>query len=116
MEMSPKNDKGTRKTNSQSSAQKTKRRALLTRYGLPGALILLGVVLIGFALFRLVSATSGGASAQERPISDVLNMADSHVLKSVTLSGVDVFATDKSGQHYHAVKEDGQSVTEIFRH
>src|SRR5450432_2755301 len=116
MEMSPKNDKGTRKTNAQSSLQKTKRRALLTRYALPGVLILLGVVLIGFAVFRLVSATSGAASAQERPISDVLNMADSHALKSVTLSGSDVFATGKSGRQYHAVKEDGQSVTEIFRH
>jgi cell division protease FtsH len=116
MEISPKNNKGTRKTNAQSSSQKTKRRALLTRYVLPGALILLGVVLIGFAVFRLVSVTSGGASAQERPISDVLNMADSHTLKSVTLSGSDVFATGKNGQQYHAVKEDGQSVTEIFRH
>ena len=115
MEMSPKNNKGTKKTNLQSSSQKTKRRARLTRYALPGALILLGVVLIAFAAFRLVSATTGGASAQNRPISDVLNMADSHTLKSVTLSGSDVFATGKSGQQYHAVKEDGQSVTEIFR-
>jgi cell division protease FtsH len=116
MEMSPKNNKGTRKTSSQNSSQKTKKRALLTRYALPGVLILLGVVLIGFAGFRLVSATSGGARAQERPISDVLNMADRHALTSVTLSGSDVFATGKSGQKYHAVKEDGQSVTEIFRH
>src|SRR5450432_3927379 len=108
MEMSPKNDKGTRKTNAQSSLQKTKRLALLTRYALPGVLILVGVVLIGFAVFRLVGANPGGASAQERPISDVLNMADSHALKSVTLSGSDVFATGKSGRQYHAVKEDGQ--------
>ncbi len=57
-----------------------------------------------------------GVSTQERPISDVLNMADRHVLKSVTLSSNDVFATGKNGQQYHAVKEDGQSVTEIFRH
>nr|MBA2393592.1 ATP-dependent zinc metalloprotease FtsH [Ktedonobacteraceae bacterium] len=80
------------------------------------ALILLGIVLIGFAGFRLISSTAGGASAQERPISDVLNMADRHALKSVTLSGADVFATGQNGQKYHAVKEDGQSVTEIFRH
>ncbi len=115
MEMSPKN-KGTRKPNSQSSSQKTKRRALLTRYALPGALILVGIVLIAFAVFRLTSINTAGVAAQERPISDVLNMADRHVLKSVTLSGSDVFATNKSGQKYHAVKEDGQSVTEIFRH
>ncbi|MBV9713246.1 MAG: ATP-dependent zinc metalloprotease FtsH [Ktedonobacteraceae bacterium] len=116
MEMFPKNNRETRKTNSQSSSQKTKKRILLTRYAIPGALILLGVVLIAFAAFRLVTITAGGASAQDRPISDVLNMADHHVLKSVTLSGSDVFATAKSGQQYHAVKEDGQSVTEIFRH
>ncbi|MBV9257610.1 MAG: AAA family ATPase, partial [Ktedonobacteraceae bacterium] len=116
MEMFPKNNRETRKTNSQSSSQKTKKRILLTRYAIPGALILLGVVLIAFAAFRLVTITAGGASAQDRPISDVLNMADRHVLKSVTLSGSDVFATAKSGQQYHAVKEDGQSVTEIFRH
>ncbi len=116
MEMFPKDDRETRKTNTQKSSQKTKRRTLVTRYALPGTLVLLGVVLITFAVFRLVSATSGGTSTQDRPISDVLNMADHHVLKSVTLSGSDVFALGKSGQKYHAVKEDGQSVTEIFRH
>jgi cell division protease FtsH len=60
--------------------------------------------------------TLGGALAQDRPISDVLNMADHHQLKSVTLSGNEVFATSKTGQQYHAIKEDGQAVTEIFRH
>src|SRR2546422_4948735 len=39
-----------------------------------------------------------------------------HQLKSVTISGNDVFATSISGQQYHALKEDGQTVTEIFRH
>jgi cell division protease FtsH len=116
MEMSPKNNRETRKTNSQSSSQKTKRRARITRYGIPGALILLGVVLIAFAAFRLVNISAGGVAAQERPISDILNMADHHTLKSVTLSGSDVLATSKSGQQYHGVKEDGQPVTEIFRH
>jgi cell division protease FtsH len=116
MDMSPKNNRETRKTNSQSSSQKTKRRSLVARYALPGLLILVGLVLIAFAAFRLVSITAGGASIQERPISDVLNMADRHVLKSVNVSGSDVFATGKNGQQYHAVKEDGQSVTEIFRH
>src|SRR5438552_14094995 len=116
MEIFPKNDRQTRKTNAQRSAQKTKRRTLITRYALPGTLILLGVVLIAFDAFRLISVTSGGSSTQERPVSDVLNMADHHTLKSVTLSGSDVFALGKSGQKYHAVKEDGLSVTEILRH
>ena len=56
-----------------------------------------------------------GTTAQERPITDVLNMADSHQLKTVSLSGNDVVATAKNGQQYHAIKEDGQAVTEIFR-
>ncbi len=116
MEMSPKNNRGTRKTTTSSSSPKAKKRALITRYAIPGALILLGVVLITFAVFRLTNITAGGTSAQERPVSDVLNMADRHLLTSVTLSGSDIFAKSKSGQQYHAVKEDGQSVTEIFRH
>src|ERR1019366_1588470 len=116
MEMSPKNNRETRKTNTPGSSQKTKRRNLITRYAIPGTFILLGVVLIAFAAFRLVSVTVGGTTTQERPISDVLNMADQHVLKSVTLNGDDVTAIGKNGQRYHALKEDGQSVTEIFRH
>ncbi len=46
----------------------------------------------------------------------MLNLADQHVLKSVTINGNDIFAIDTRGQHYHAVKEDGQSVTEVLRH
>jgi cell division protease FtsH len=116
MEMSPKNNRETRKTNAQRSSQKTKMRTLITRYALPGTILLLAVALLTFAAFRLLSVTAGGTTTQERPISDLLNMADQHVLKSVTLSGSDVVAIGKSGKHYHALKEDGQSITEIFRH
>jgi cell division protease FtsH len=94
----------------------TKKRHLVIRYGVPIVLILVGVLLLGVAAVRLMNITLGGATAQDRPISDVLNMANRHQLKSVTLSGDDVLATSKTGQQYHAVKEDGQAVTEIFWH
>ncbi|HZT99939.1 MAG TPA: ATP-dependent zinc metalloprotease FtsH [Ktedonobacteraceae bacterium] len=94
----------------------TKKRHFVIRYGVPIVLILVGVLLLGVAAVRLMNITLGGATAQDRPISDVLNMADRHQLKSVALSGNDVLATSKTGQQYHAVKEDGQAVTEIFRH
>jgi cell division protease FtsH len=42
-------------------------------------------------------------------------MADNHQLASVTLSGNDVNVTSKTGQQYHATKEEGQAVSEIFR-
>ncbi|HEY0756354.1 MAG TPA: ATP-dependent zinc metalloprotease FtsH [Ktedonobacteraceae bacterium] len=51
----------------------------------------------------------------ERPISEVLHMADQHQLTSVTINGDDVNAIDSHGQHYHALKEDG-SITDLLRH
>jgi len=65
---------------------------------------------------RYIKFALGENSAPlERPISDVLNMADHHLLRSVALSGNGVTATDSKGQQFHATKEDGQAVTEIFR-
>jgi cell division protease FtsH len=117
MDIPPKDNRKSTNSNSQGSPHKTtKRRSLIVRYGVPIVLVLLGVLLLGIAGVRLMNITLGGASAQDRPISDVLNMADRHQLKSVTLSGNEVFATSKTGQQYHAIKEDGQAVTEIFRH
>jgi cell division protease FtsH len=117
MEMSPKDNQETRKSNSQSSSQKqAKKKGLLARYGIPAVFVVVGIVLLAFAGVRLVTVTRSAAVAQEKPISVVLNMADQHQLKSVTLSGNDVLATATNGQQYHAVKEDGQAVTEIFRH
>ncbi len=94
----------------------TKKRNLLTRYGVPALVVFLGVLLLGVVAARVVSSNVGRVNTQERPISDVLNFADNHMLKSVTISGNDILAVDINGQQYHALKEDGQSVTEIFRH
>ena len=74
------------------------------------------ILFAGIVAARSLSNNFSHFNVQERPISDVLNLADQHVLKSVTINGNDIFAVDIKGQHYHAVKEDGQSVTEIFRH
>ncbi len=117
MEMSPKDNQETRKSNSRSSSQKqAKKKSLLARYGIPAGLVIVGIALLAFAAVRLVTITRSASVAQERPISTVLNMADQHQLKSVTLSGDDVLATATNGQQYSATKEDGQAVTEIFRH
>ena len=92
----------------------SKRRRLLYRYGLP----VLAIVLLAALASAIVVGVEGGAkgaSVQEKPISTVLNLADNHQLASVTINGNDIQATGKNGQHYHAVKEDGQSVSEILR-
>src|SRR5579875_693832 len=99
------------------SPQKTtKKRNLWLRFGLPAFFTLLGVVLISFAVVHVVSITVGQSNVQEMAISNVLNMADHHQLKSVTISGNDIYATGTNGQQYHAVKEDGQTVTDELRH
>jgi cell division protease FtsH len=117
MNMPPKDNRNTSKSNSPSSTPKaTRKRNVLVRVILPIALIIVGVSLIATLGFHLINISFGSVSVQEKPISDILNMADTHKLASVTLSGNDVNATGKTGQQYHAVKEDGQSVTEIFRH
>ncbi len=75
----------------------------------------MGVALISFAVVRVVSITVGQSNVRELPISSVLNMADHHGLKSVELSGNDIYATGTNGQQYHAVKEEGQTVTDELR-
>jgi len=99
-----------------SPPKSTRAREILFRYGVPAIVVLLGVLLVGIIAARVVSSNFNHVNTQEVPISEVLNLADQHVLKSVTISGNDIFAVGTKGQHYHAVKEDGQSVTEIFRH
>ncbi len=94
----------------------TRARVILFRYGVPAIVVFMGVLLVGIIAARVVNSNFSHVSTQEVPISQVLNLADQHVLKSVTISGNDIFAIGTKGQHYHAVKEDGQSVTEIFRH
>ena len=99
-----------------SPPKSTRARVILFRYGVPAIVVLMGVLLVGIIAARVVSSNFNHVNTQEVPISEVLNLADQHVLKSVTISGNDIFAVGTKGQHYHAVKEDGQSVTEIFRH
>src|SRR6266496_1139854 len=63
----------------------------------------------------LVTVTPGQKHTIDKPISDVLNMADQHRLKSALITGDEIFATGTSGQQYHAYKEEGQPVTDILR-
>src|SRR5437763_10088269 len=114
MNMPPKDNRNTPKSNLRSSS--SKRRSILIRIVLPIAVALIGVTLLATFGFHLVNISFGGTSVQERPISKILDMAEAHQLASVTLSGNQVDATSKTGQEYHATKEDGQAVTEIFRH
>jgi len=117
--MPPKNNRETSSNDSKSrgtSPKVTKRRRLVVRYGLPIGLIVVGLICLTIAFARLVHFTFSGPTAQEMPISAVLNMADRHQLKSVTINGDDINALGVNGKQYHAVKEDGQAVTELFRH
>jgi len=111
MEIPPKDNRGTTK----STSKTTKKRNLITRYLIPIAFIILAVSLLVFAGVRLVSLTVGGTSIQDKPISEILNMADRHRLKSITIDGSDVYAMSKTGQQYHTIKEDGLALTDEFR-
>jgi cell division protease FtsH len=96
--------------------QKVSRRASrLLRYGGPTALVVLVAFVLGFLALRASNMTVGRDNALDRPITDVLNMADRHSLRSVVISGNDVVATGLNGQKYHALKEDGLVVTDILR-
>ncbi len=117
MEMPPQNNPEPPGPNSPRSTQKnSKKRSFIVRYRVPALIALLAIALSVLATVRLLNIGVSNTNIQEKPISVVLNMADQHELKSVTISGNDVNAVSTTGQHYHAVKEDGQSVTEVFRH
>src|SRR5438270_7768196 len=99
------------------SPQKASRkRSRLVRYSVSALVVLLGALLLGFVVLRVVNATTGRNNVVDKPISDVLNMADQHKLQSALIQGNEVFATSTTGQKYHAYKEDGQPVTDTFRH
>jgi len=115
MEMPQPDNQEPREPNSTRSSQNaSKKRNILIRLSIPSLVVLLGAAVLGVIVFRVVSGMSH-VNTIEKPISDVLNLADHHKLTSVTISGNDVVAIDTKGQHYHASKEDGQPVTEIFR-
>jgi cell division protease FtsH len=117
MDMPPKDKRETTNSTSRKSSPKaSKKRGFLARYGLPIALLTIGVLLLGAVGVRLISASQSAAAAQARPISDILNMADSHQLKSVVLSGNNLTATGVNGKQYTSYKENDQSVTQLFRH
>jgi cell division protease FtsH len=117
MDMPPKDKRETTNSTSRKSSPKaSKKRGFLARYGLPIALLTIGVLLLGVVGVRLISASQSAAAAQARPISDILNMADSHQLKSVVLSGNSLTATGVNGKQYTSYKENDQSVTQLFRH
>src|SRR5579883_3073872 len=92
----------------------SKVRHLVYRSGILAVVFLLLAVLVGVIVVDVVGGMSH-VNVQTRPISDILNMADQHLLTSVTINGDTITALGKNGQHYHAIKEDGQSVTEAFR-
>jgi cell division protease FtsH len=117
MEMPQPDNQEPKDPNSQRSPQKsTRTRGILVRWGVPALVALMVVLVISIIIARSITSNFSHFNTQEKPISEVLNLADQHVLKSVTINGNDIFAIDIKGQHYHAVKEDGQSVTEVFRH
>ncbi|HEY4389565.1 MAG TPA: ATP-dependent zinc metalloprotease FtsH [Ktedonobacteraceae bacterium] len=78
-------------------------------------MILIVLVLV-IAGVRITDATMAGPVPQERSISDLLNMSDQHQVKAAVISGNDVTVTARNGQEFHATKETGQPVSEIFRH
>ncbi len=115
MQIFPKDNRES--TKSQSASRKIlKKRNTVARYGLAATLVFAGVLLLVLAVTHTINLSMGSTTVQEKPISDLLNMADRHQLKSVTIDNTnDVVATGLKGQQYHALKEDGQSVTEILR-
>src|SRR5260370_30147049 len=117
MQMPQHDNQEPRDPNSTRSTQKTsKKRNLWIRAGIPVLVSLLGASLLGLIVFRIVNNNMSRTNTLEKPISVVLNLADRHVLTSVTINGDDVYAVDKQGQRYHALKEDNQSLTDTFRH
>ncbi len=117
MELSPKEKREANNLNPRKPSPKvTKKRSFVARYGLPIALVIIGVVLLGIVGTRLFAISQSAPTIQAQPISNLLNMADRHQLKSVALDGNNLTATGVNGKQYSSYKENDQSVTEIFRH
>lgn len=116
MELPPKEKREANNLNSRKPSPKvTKKRSFVTRYGLPIALVMIGAVLLGIVGTRLLAISQSAPVIQAQPISNILNMADRHQLKSVVIAGNNLTATGVNGKQYSSFKENGQSVTEIFR-
>src|SRR5437588_3576189 len=107
MEMPQPDNQEPREPNSTRSSQNaSKKRNIWIRLSIPALVVLLGAALLGVIVFRVVSGSMGHVNTVEKPISDVLNLADHHQLTSVTINGDDIVAVGTKGQHYHATKED----------
>src|SRR6266568_864808 len=106
---------GSNSTRPPTPQKSAKKRSFPTRTVLLVSATILGLLIVGLLMIHVVSINVGNNNVVDKPISDVLNLADHHQLKSVTISGNEIFATGTTGQQYHAFKEDGQAVTEIFR-
>ncbi len=114
METPPKDNQETPKSSVRSSARKSaKKRHALVRYGIPGALVTIGLLVLAVVLVRLFNGSMGNVT-QEKPISAILTMASHNQLKAVTINGNDVLATGLKGQQYHALKETGMSLTDTL--
>src|SRR5215471_7375143 len=99
MEMPQPDNKEPQDPNSQRSPQKsTRTRGILSRYGVPALVVLMIVLVVGLIVARAITSNFSHFNTQEKPISAVLNLADQHVLKSVTINGNDIFAIDIKGQ------------------
>src|SRR5205823_9045658 len=106
---------GSNSTRPPTPQKSAKRRSFPRRTVLLVGTMLLGLLIVGLLMIHVVSINVGNNNVVDKPISYVLDLADHHQLKSVTISGNEIFATAITGQQYHAFKEDGQAVTEIFR-
>ncbi len=115
MQIAPKDNRESAKP--QRSTRKTlKKKNTIALYGLAVTIVLAGVLLVVLTFTHTIRLSLSSSTVQERPISDLLNMADRHQLRSVVLNNNnDVVAIGLKGQQYHALKENGQSVTEILR-
>src|SRR5438105_14393605 len=88
-----------------SSPKTTRKRTIWVRFGVPMLAIFLGLALLAVVIIRIASTNGSHVNTQNEPISYVLNLADQHALKSVTINGDDIVALAKNGQQYHALKE-----------
>ena len=83
------------------------------------ALILIGALLLAAIIVAagvtISSRSSEGPVVHPASISQVLEYADKHELRSATLQGDVITVTTTSGQQYSATKENGQTLTDYLR-
>jgi len=70
----------------------------------------------GLLVWFTQASQIGQGNIQQVPITRVLDLADHHQLRSVTITGDQVQAVTSHGQQVTAIKETQQSITEQLRH